>query len=99
MRRQRAKIVRHQCVMPECNHIASKLSIVVNLCDRNCPKCDDGDNIKTMIPTVLAREIKPHTNLFHFNHRDSHLIPEVSESFDWITCSDNLVDLLRQSRD
>ena len=70
--------------------------IVTNACERNCPKCDDGLGLKTMLPEVLAREIKPRTNLFHFRSSYNHLISEVSESFDWATCSNDLMELVRQ---
>lgn len=99
MRQQRAKIVRHRCVMPECQHESPKLSIVFNQCERNCPKCDDGLNMKTMMPNVVGREIKPRSKLFHFMPSQVHAMDEAIATFDWITCSDNLMDLVRQGRD
>lgn len=54
---RRLNIIHHACCMDDCDYVAPSLTIASNCVERNCPQCDEGYNIKSVLPTKVGYEM------------------------------------------
>lgn len=95
---RRLNIIRHTCCMPECNYTAP-LTLCSTQVERNCPKCDDGMGLKTMLPFRVGMEIGDKRTARYNSRRflivrtsQAEHIPEINERFPQFECFTDVGD-------
>lgn len=78
--------------MPECNYTAP-LTLCSTQVERNCPKCDDGMKLKTMLPRKVGMELGDKETARYNSVRILMLrssqvehVPEINERFPQFQC-------------
>tara|TARA_R110000803_G_scaffold107958_6_gene176186 strand:- start:8471 stop:8827 length:357 start_codon:yes stop_codon:yes gene_type:complete len=96
---RRLNIIHHQCVMCE---YSAPLTMCSTQVERNCPKCDNGDNLKTMLPECVGREMGD-KNTARYNTRRFLIVrptqaehqSEINERFPQFECFTDILSMYK----